>query len=405
MKNKIPKSELEKLFKKELSNPQISFDETSWNQMEQLLNQNEKKRRPVFWFWILGGIIFIYALLYLQFNTNSIPATLSKSSQNISTSPKDIDSFANDEKVIVSAQNDPGDIILKNNDKGIKVQQTNNRSITKNVKKNTSIKIIKNPKKILDEKNIKGSIASELKNFGTSLEKGHQPIINIEQLSYQAIKLLITPNLFIESPESNFEFQLNEDKRKKVLVGIGIGAEWSSTPTNTLSDVDIRIDFRLEYVLSSRFSVFSGLGYTSDSYLANKEDYTPERGFWTRSIAPETTSATCKILDISMGLKYYLSGVDKSGVNISLGVLSRLMINEKYYYKYADPSADLVKNWMGGWENIHPFNTLNITAGYRLQIRDWASMQISPFINIPMSGIGHGKVKLLSSGINIGFHF
>jgi hypothetical protein len=48
-------------------------------------------------------------------------------------------------------------------------------------------------------------------------------------------------------------------------------------------------------------------------------------------------------------------------------------------------------------DNHHPFAVLNLGIGYE---RQWSniSWQVSPYVKLPLTGIGHGDVKLVALG-------
>jgi hypothetical protein len=56
-------------------------------------------------------------------------------------------------------------------------------------------------------------------------------------------------------------------------------------------------------------------------------------------------------------------------------------------------------------ENTHLFSIINFSGGYQYHFTDRFSIMAEPYIKIPASGIGVGKVKLNSTGVlfTVGF--
>lgn len=49
--------------------------------------------------------------------------------------------------------------------------------------------------------------------------------------------------------------------------------------------------------------------------------------------------------------------------------------------------------------NKHYFSVFNLSAGYQKNISKSVSLTVEPYIRVPLSGVGYGKVKLNSSGV------
>ena len=50
-------------------------------------------------------------------------------------------------------------------------------------------------------------------------------------------------------------------------------------------------------------------------------------------------------------------------------------------------------------ENKHYFSVLDLSAGYNLHLSKTVSLSAEPYLKIPLSGIGVGKVQLNSTGV------
>ena len=66
-----------------------------------------------------------------------------------------------------------------------------------------------------------------------------------------------------------------------------------------------------------------------------------------------------------------------------------------YYGKFHHTKQ--IKNYKN--ENSHIFSVLNLSGGYQHHLSDRVSVMGEPYVKIPVSGVGYGKVKLNSAGV------
>jgi hypothetical protein len=50
-------------------------------------------------------------------------------------------------------------------------------------------------------------------------------------------------------------------------------------------------------------------------------------------------------------------------------------------------------------ENAHFFSVANLSGGYQYHFSDRFSLMAEPYVKIPLTGVGQGKVQLNSGGI------
>lgn len=157
----------------------------------------------------------------------------------------------------------------------------------------------------------------------------------------------------------------------------------------------------LEYQYSSRYGLSIGLFYQKMNYSAEKGEYVPPKGFWTRKIAPEETDGQCILLEAPVLLKYYFQDFKKSGLFASAGFTSYFLLEEHYHYFYELPDPDLIRYWMTDQVSRHWLATGQFSVGYQAMLTPKLSLQAAPYLQVPLSGIGHGQVKIYSIGMDV----
>ncbi len=183
-------------------------------------------------------------------------------------------------------------------------------------------------------------------------------------------------------------------------VGISFAAspDFSSVGLTSIGETGSRVGFSVDYSLSRRLSINAGAIWTNNKYEAYGKDYKPPYGFWTNGIVPDETMGECKILDIPVNLRYNVVLRHRHMLFLSAGISSYIMLEEHYNYYYDQDDPDLIHYWGSEEPSAHLFGIANASVGYEFLLLDKLSLQVEPFIKLPLTGIGYGKVELNSLG-------
>ena len=162
----------------------------------------------------------------------------------------------------------------------------------------------------------------------------------------------------------------------------------------------------------------AGIGYTRNRLTLRTGVYMSKKIYWanyndyklSRSLPPAIefvgADANCKVLVIPVKLSYNFGLRDRSNWFAGGGLSSYLMKREKYTYVYKTASGPSYYNYSAKNENKHYFSILNLSAGYSYKINNFLSITAEPYAEIPLTGIGAGKVHLNSGGVlfTVGIH-
>jgi len=159
----------------------------------------------------------------------------------------------------------------------------------------------------------------------------------------------------------------------------------------------------LEYRLTNRLRLTTGLLRATKHYAAHREDY--DWGAY-RSIVYQMdfkdVDGTCTVLDVPLNLRYDAVVHPQYRVFGSVGLSSFFMQRERYSYSY------VVNNQTRLWEqnvvnkNRHLFRLANLSFGYERSLSTHWSVQAEPYVKVPLGGVGMGKVQLVSGGVFFG---
>ena len=190
------------------------------------------------------------------------------------------------------------------------------------------------------------------------------------------------------------------------VLGAGFSPESASIGTDDFGEVDFKAGVHLEYRFATHFSIGSGIHYTRKHYQAGRGEYTPEEDFWTRQITPDKSYGYCSMLEVPINITYFLHRHDRNSLFLEAGLTNFIMLNEHYWYSYYDqPDPDLIRYWASNFEYHTWMGILNISPGYQMRLSKRFGVQAAPFIQIPLTGVGHGNVDLYSLGLNLRLYF
>jgi len=412
------------------------YDETAWEKMEQLLDEHlpvEKERKRIFFLLplvlLVGSLLLLIGLYNWKNNkTASPPAEVSKNKiENpiVTNEPKV-------EKKVTTG------ISLENKNKGVTITTNEKTPIEKNNTWPVQVKSI-NSKPVFSSVNNKNenTIASSdddlRKNeMKQTIEKtNNTSAINHDEVSKNTTSenksTVITPaekentvDVEKSSPKKEITEETSMAKNEKVAVknepkktkkpshgfannfgvSVSAGPDISAVHANKIGKLTLAYGAGLSYDISKKFSLRTGFYLSKKIYSVSPDDYQLPSGSLGNYDYLENVGANCKVYEIPLKLNYNFGKIKNHSWFVSSGLSSYLMKKETYDYYYKTPSGVMYdKDWSVRNKNKHFFSVLDISGGYQYSLNKQFSIIAEPYINIPLTGIGAGKVKLNSGGI------
>jgi len=169
------------------------------------------------------------------------------------------------------------------------------------------------------------------------------------------------------------------------------------------------LDFavQLSVKLTSRLSISTGAAYTIKPYqtgLGNYRKNSPgwSAGLWTSNAKPNIVNANCYVLDIPLNINYQLYSKGVNSFTVSTGLSSYLMLKEDYSFNFPDPAKNAVDLNIAN-QNQHLLSVLNLEATYQRRFSNKLGLVLQPYLKLPLTQIGFGQVNLQSAGVAVGF--
>lgn len=418
---------LENFFRNRAESDQYEFQEEDWDKMASKLDAGNLAAgfgiSKYFWMAIGAAITSILFLGYNQLNKSGDSEIVAPTTQLVeTTSPASQES----QKAVAIDRGKDAELTNSVNKIAQQAQETAQKSInsTQIAKDNPETHDSRNAKyiagegkqknaqdgalttnitieesKITGRENKKTSIISQVPSRAANRNTDATP--DSEILATEAIR---APYLFSDIPlaEPHLEKKkLSDEIKLKRFYTLSLtGAiDISSTRESEWGKPVLCLGLSAEYFIADRLSIGLGVNISEKKYSAKGREYAPPNGFWTNGVVPDSTNATCQVLDVPITLSYFQPVGNKGMIIFHAGMSSWFMLKEKYYYKYASNDPDLVKNWHGNNENRYWFGILNLAMSYEQMLNNKWSVAIGPYYNLPLTGVGHGNVELTSFGL------
>ena len=185
-----------------------------------------------------------------------------------------------------------------------------------------------------------------------------------------------------------------KQSRSPFAVSFTVGPELSVVGIKEPGKVRMKYGAGLGYTYK-RFTLRSGFYVSRKIYTAGASDYHP---YYSRV---QEIDGDCKVYEIPVTVSYNFSRATNHNWFASTGLSSYLMKRESYAFLYKDPSTGNSDYYYKTWnnKNKHYFSILNISGGYERIFSKRLSLTIEPYVQVPLSGVGNGKVKLNSAGL------
>lgn len=425
----------------------MPFNEEAWQRMEQLLDGDKKKRRLVLWWWLLplllvGGISALYfkssksnskaalentktkeqALIANNIENKTLKKVdtldqdLTKTADNKSS--KEVDKVAEEANVINENKLTKQYISQPN----VSVKAINKKNVTVAFKGKKSNNL--NTKEILITNNNRDVIILDLnKNSGdksavNDLVNADNKLGKLENNKSDTIgsnQLVITTDnsetkegelkkaIAKEDTISKSIAKANTNKtkpsfRSKFEVSAFAAGDFTSTNLSLKAPKSMTFGIGLSYQLTKKLSIATGFGVSKKLYSADSADY-KNQPWVTAAYKLKTVDANCLVYELPINLQYQFAQSKKNSWLAVGGISTYFMKSETYEYNYSYYNMPRKTSYLIEDKNNHLFSILNLAIGYRRQFNKQLSYQLSPFVKIPLTGIGEGKVNLYSAGL------
>jgi hypothetical protein len=248
-------------------------------------------------------------------------------------------------------------------------------------------------------KNIRPSMINEIEKdtlTGNSGKNIEQPVVGGK--NFNSDKLTINTTQHSTSPK-------NKKRKQSYIPGnfglsFSLGPDISFVKVNKPGKLTMTYGVGLGYTFANRLTVKSGFYVSKKIYSSDSANYHPPGTFWYYYPNMKNIDANCKVYEIPLDLAYTFGKRGNHSWFAGGGLSSLLMKTETYEYDYKNASGQSAyRTYTYKNKNNHYFSVLGLSAGYQYQVNKSISVSAVPYVKLPLTGIGFGKVKLKGAGI------
>ena len=179
---------------------------------------------------------------------------------------------------------------------------------------------------------------------------------------------------------------------------VSAGPDVSKAQNSKAGKLTMAWGLGVAYTLN-RFTLKTGVFSANKKYWAGPDDYklsyTPPA-----NLKFMGADANCRVIEIPVKLSYNFAEKNKSSWFAGAGLSSYLMKREDYLYEYkSNTGGSYYHSYEAKNENKHYFSVVNLSGGYSYQLSKTISLSAEPYVEVPLTGIGTGKVHLNSGGV------
>lgn len=160
------------------------------------------------------------------------------------------------------------------------------------------------------------------------------------------------------------------------------------------------------YYLNRFISIQAGFYAGRKIYFAGPTDYSPKPGsYWSNpNIKIMKVDADCYIFDLPLLVRVDVLQNRHNALYATAGFSSFITNKEDYvyHYNYSTSYQRKVASYKG---NVDWFSSADFSIGFEQRLFKPFYLQIEPYAKLPLSGIGEGRVKLYSLGVQLGLKY
>jgi hypothetical protein len=440
----MPDEEIDKIVKEAANQHHPPYDDTAWGKMELLLDkhlpQKKDRKKPIIFllfFLLLGGAVFFaidntrkkHTPAVVENTKDSKPDQINQTVSSASITPADAgEAGTPDFHPSVSLDQTTAAGIIPGN--SAKRSQLNNNKQddadngqayadgkkTRFDQKGRLAVKIKKPGVSSDDETVAKEKETPLNNDVVTNENIGAEKINTtavaadpadkkEAIKQETIKTIPEKIITVEKPatEKNTTTAASKPKTSKhfadnIGITLSAGADASFIKLKNAGQLKPAYGAGLNYNLGKHLTIASGFYVSKKIYAAAPADYKFPGGYANPNLV--NIEADCDVYEIPLSVYYNFKAAKKHSWLAGVSLSSFLMKKETYDYQYKTPSGqsynyvNTVTN-----ENKHYFSVLTISGGYQYKLNNRLAFVAEPYVKMPLTGIGLGKIKLNSTGV------
>ncbi|MBS1934457.1 MAG: outer membrane beta-barrel protein [Bacteroidetes bacterium] len=197
---------------------------------------------------------------------------------------------------------------------------------------------------------------------------------------------------------------------RSLEIGFVLSPDFSKVRYDYNNRVGSNFGFTIDYQISPKFSVNSGFIFTTKNYAAEGHDFHLPQNCGIDQDDLDFAFAHVHMYEIPLNLRFDFNKTGNTSFFVNAGASS--YITSKQDFKFYLHSNNVNPLGFSRWQyntynnkQSYLFSALNLSFGFESRLSNVISLQVEPYMKLPLSGVGFGNVNLSSYGINTAIKF
>ena len=192
---------------------------------------------------------------------------------------------------------------------------------------------------------------------------------------------------------------------RSLHIGILLAPDFTNVGNAANNRMSSNLGLTLGYHVFNNLSLNSGLILTTKNYDANGNAFHAPANSWINWVQLDNVRGSCYMIEIPLTVRYDYTVFGKTRFFISGGISSYLMRHESYDYTYTKNGYISNSSYSYYEREIYWFSAISLSLGLEQQISKSLSVQVEPFVKLPLSGIGYGNLQLSTYGLGLSLRY
>ena len=257
-----------------------------------------------------------------------------------------------------------------------------------------------------EKRNDKPGFVKKIENNATA-ENINQPQVNKDIITTEAKKDIIEQTdkrkelTGDETKTADKKDKKNKNRNKPGLYyGIVAGAELNEVKGQPMTKAGLTGGVTLGLQINKKIAIETGVQVSQKKYYSDGKYFKPKAGSMPANMLINSLQSTSTIIEIPVSVKYNFSK-KRNTLYAKAGVSSYIMTKESNKYQAVVSGQPQEVN--STYKNNHNYlaSDLRISAGYQHTAGKILNIRVEPYIQIPLKGIGIGKMPVTSTGLQL----
>jgi len=194
---------------------------------------------------------------------------------------------------------------------------------------------------------------------------------------------------------------------RSLQLGFVIAPDFASVNSLAGDRPGLSLGLTIDYQIMNRWYLSTGLIYTKKNYSAGAKDYHAPYDYYRNNnmYNVDLVKGTFNMLEIPINLRYDYSIVGNTTFFATAGLSSYLLTHENCNYYFDLFGRGFHREFDYKNRQTRLFSTVNLSMGVETGISNSVSLQVAPYLKLPIGNLGFGQVQLSSMGISFGVKY